>query len=1006
MANDTKWLDGRRPSLTGRDFDTEWAQMKAFIQEKLPNWKDFSDSNPLARQLKSVAAVGENIHFSADSLFLEQFLETLIEEKSLYRLAALYNVDLPLQTSASNTVALVFEDHPQMTIPAYSSISFKVLGRATTYTAYTFEDYSIQDTEGVVVGDISVPFNMEFFEGEIVSNDGGVTVGTALTPTVFNFTRDIDERSLRVYASPLGTIDNPIELERVAIEDFDFYGREGTKYCVVKKDDHIELNFCKDWWETIEMSTSTFRLDIIAVKPSGELGNIATADIDGAITFSINSAANELVSLSAKPLFPFFSGGSGGLDLTELKALVPRLFSAMNGLNKLADYETFLKSKPNIATAVALDSTLDINSGAITIGAEVQFNQNTTRGATVLFAGSGASVAVYIEHKDEDGVTLVTEAFNGVVSMHLKIGDDGKLLVSYLGTDASVDKYPKVMTAEGGGEAERVFIVVDGVIVATAMAKGDTLNPTLFNVVLAVGIGTRYEDLLNNPDLVYARGSMLFDNGDIVGKSFGVFNGEVWLLAIPKQVLYTGLTYPPYNFTAMAGNNLRELVDEAQSLAGLETEVKGVELYPDPQSLGRSLTEFPYKRVLKEFAVKLSALSRVSGSLFGADEVLNAIESEYSLENKGLIESVNYLELYKIVSDYCTANSWLLPEFKICEIELTDKKLPDDLYFTRTSSGSEIYLDGISATYADGVLDYIIETGTIAFLKQGDKSSAFGAYVKSDNTDMLVLVNGGEGGVHTYSYKNSDGVEVESGVFSLSVGDYTTWDSGNIYSNFVHKRKQRAVYSADGVSYEDAWQAEDIVGSKVDVMIFNRALSKIISNNNDFYPAPTVTVWNPNGGTLAVVEGSNVSYYVNEPYTVKVASGSNTRALTANFSVYKERDAQYIYTFKGWSPLPAEVFIQTLYTAEWETTLRQYTITFKQLGITESLEVQVLDYGSSIAYGNGGGVTPAKPDDENFTYTFNGWSPIEADNLVGEQILPEVSEDKTYYAQFTATQKE
>ncbi len=102
-------------------------------------------------------------------------------------------------------------------------------------------------------------------------------------------------------------------------------------------------------------------------------------------------------------------------------------------------------------------------------------------------------------------------------------------------------------------------------------------------------------------------------------------------------------------------------------------------------------------------------------------------------------------------------------------------------------------------------------------------------------------------------------------------------------------------------------------------------------------------------------------------------------------------NAQYSYTFTGWSPELTEVTGNATYTAVYETVVNMYTVRFLDEDGTE-LENQLVAYGVVPAYQ---GETPTKEDDEEYRYIFAGWSPR----------VTAVTSDAAYYATYTAHKK-
>ncbi len=79
--------------------------------------------------------------------------------------------------------------------------------------------------------------------------------------------------------------------------------------------------------------------------------------------------------------------------------------------------------------------------------------------------------------------------------------------------------------------------------------------------------------------------------------------------------------------------------------------------------------------------------------------------------------------------------------------------------------------------------------------------------------------------------------------------------------------------------------------------------------------------------------------------------------------------------------------------------IRNYTVTWLNYDNSE-LGTTTVQYGATPSYD---GATPEKAEDENYTYTFSGWS--DGSNTYAADALPAVSGDVTYTAVFTADPK-
>ncbi|MBR6911033.1 MAG: InlB B-repeat-containing protein [Candidatus Methanomethylophilaceae archaeon] len=97
-------------------------------------------------------------------------------------------------------------------------------------------------------------------------------------------------------------------------------------------------------------------------------------------------------------------------------------------------------------------------------------------------------------------------------------------------------------------------------------------------------------------------------------------------------------------------------------------------------------------------------------------------------------------------------------------------------------------------------------------------------------------------------------------------------------------------------------------------------------------------------------------------------------------------NAQYTYTFSGWSPAPATVYQDTEYTAQYDETVNNYIVRWSNYDGT-ILQKSEVPYGETPAYT---GEVPLKDPDTQYVYAFSGWA---------EEIVP-VTGDVTYFAAF------
>jgi hypothetical protein len=120
-----------------------------------------------------------------------------------------------------------------------------------------------------------------------------------------------------------------------------------------------------------------------------------------------------------------------------------------------------------------------------------------------------------------------------------------------------------------------------------------------------------------------------------------------------------------------------------------------------------------------------------------------------------------------------------------------------------------------------------------------------------------------------------------------------------------------------------------------------------------------------NAYLISFVNGEETLQSTEVPYgdTPSYTGATPTKAATA----------QYTYTFKEWSPAIEAVTGIATYTAEFDSTVNNYLISF--VNGEETLQSSEIPYGDIPAYT---GETPTKPADSQYSYTFSGWSPAVA----------------------------
>jgi len=153
--------------------------------------------------------------------------------------------------------------------------------------------------------------------------------------------------------------------------------------------------------------------------------------------------------------------------------------------------------------------------------------------------------------------------------------------------------------------------------------------------------------------------------------------------------------------------------------------------------------------------------------------------------------------------------------------------------------------------------------------------------------------------------------------------------------------------------------------------------------------AATVTVTN---GKITITWNTGGGKWADLSITNKTTQVAYNGMPTAPETPTKAADAQYTYTFKGWTPAVVKATAATTYTAEYTGTVNKYTVTWN------NYDGALLETDSDVPYGTTptyDGATPTKPADTQYTYTFKGWVPD----------ITAVTGNVTYTAAYTTNAK-
>ena len=371
----------------------------------------------------------------------------------------------------------------------------------------------------------------------------------------------------------------------------------------------------------------------------------------------------------------------------------------------------------------------------------------------------------------------------------------------------------------------------------------------------------------------------------------------------------------------------------------------------------------------------------------------------------------------------------------------TADNIPGDTYYevvvtvpANASGTYQVVFNDVEVGYDQGFETYVTADEVVATLTITEYSAATyeiyytlsgTTFSGTGDTDAYTDYNIGDTVTATVHLKNNSGADVYLQACDL----YLTYNSNLTYTG--NTLPKSAAYDSAGVAYGaegfsgtvshiqaigSSESAADISIELKDGAVIDLGTITFTINSAAKYDTqmPITLTSGTNIGVGFSATGDKTSYSPKDVSTVSGAEVMTTYTVTwkneddrvletdtVGYNVMPTYDGetptkaatdQYTYTFNGWTPELAEAKADAIYTATYTSTVKGYTVTWK------NEDDRVLETDENVAYGatpSYDGATPTKAADDKYTYVFKEWTPA----------ISAVSGEATYTARYTPIAK-